>query len=442
MHADTVSFAVRSSATAEDLPDASFAGQQDTYLNVRGVDQVLDAVRRVFASLYTDRAIAYRAHHGFAHDDVAVSVGVQRMVRSDLAAAGVLFTVDTESGFDRAVFVTSAYGLGEGVVSGAVNPDEFTVSKTALAAGRPAILGGCSGRRSSGRSTRTTSGSAGPPRPSRRVRLRRRHFSLHDDEVTELARLAVVIEEHYGRPMDVEWGKDGVDGRLYVLQARPETVVSRSGGAVTERVPARNAATTPPLVEGRAVGSRIGRGPVRLLDGLDEMHGFREGDVLVTSMTDPDWEPIMKRASAIVTERGGRTCHAAIIARELGIPAVVGTGDATRLLRDGQSVTVDCAGGETGRVHDGLLDVAVDRVDVGELPTLDVDLMLNVGDPAQAFSFATLPNAGVGLARMEFVVGRQIGVHPNALLRLADQPAPIREQIEDRIAAYGAPRDF
>jgi len=440
--ADDASFAVRSSATAEDLPDASFAGQQDTFLNVRGIDNVLEAVRRVFASLYTDRAIAYRVHHGFVHDEVAISVGVQRMVRSDLASAGVLFTLDTESGFDRAVFVTSALGLGEGVVQGAVNPDEFTVSKTALAAGRPAILGRVLGSKAQrmvftddtavGRTTAFVATSA----------AERRHFSLRDDEVTELARIAVVIEEHYGRPMDVEWGKDGLDGRLYVLQARPETVASRAAVAVVERHRLAVAPTTPPRLEGRAIGQRIGSGAVRVLGAIDEMHDFRSGEVLVADMTDPDWEPIMRRASAIVTNRGGRTCHAAIIARELGIPAVVGTGTATEELHDGEAVTVSCAEGETGVVHAGLLDVEVERIEVGDLPSLDVDLMLNVGNPEQAFSFAALPNAGVGLARMEFVVSRQIGVHPNALLRLADQPADVREQIEDRIAAYGSPRDF
>ncbi|MFJ3034942.1 phosphoenolpyruvate synthase [Curtobacterium pusillum] len=439
---DDASFAVRSSATAEDLPDASFAGQQDTYLNIAGIDNVLDAVRRVFASMYTDRAIAYRVHHGFVHDEVAISVGVQRMVRSDLASAGVLFTLDTESGFDRAVFVTSAHGLGEGVVSGAVNPDEFTVSKPALAAGRPAILGRVLGSKAQrmvftddpavGRTTAFLETSA----------AERRHFSLRDDEVTELARIAVVIEQHYGRPMDVEWGKDGLDGRLYVLQARPETVASRASASVIERHRLTVQPTTPPRLEGRAIGQRIGSGAVRVLASVDEMHDFRRGDVLVADMTDPDWEPIMQRASAIVTNRGGRTCHAAIIARELGIPAVVGTGTATSTLHDGETVTVSCAEGETGVVHDGILDVETERVEVGDLPDLDVALMLNVGNPAQAFSFAALPNAGVGLARMEFVVGRQIGVHPNALLRLADQPADVREQIEDRIAAYGSPRDF
>jgi pyruvate,water dikinase len=439
---DEASFAVRSSATAEDLPDASFAGQQDTYLNIRGIEPVLDAVRRVFASMYTDRAIAYRVHHGFVHDEVAISVGVQRMVRSDLASAGVLFTLDTESGFDRAVFVTSAHGLGEGVVSGAVNPDEFTVSKPAMAAGRPAILGRVLGSKAQrmvftddptvGRTTAfvETSGAE------------RRHFSLRDDEVTELARIAVVIEQHYGRPMDVEWGKDGLDGRLYVLQARPETVASRASASVIERHRLVVQPSTPPRLEGRAIGQRIGSGTVRVLASVDEMHDFRRGDVLVADMTDPDWEPIMQRASAIVTNRGGRTCHAAIIARELGIPAVVGTGTATSTLHDGDPVTVSCAEGETGVVHDGVLDVETERIEVHDLPELDVDLMLNVGNPAQAFSFAALPNAGVGLARMEFVVGRQIGVHPNALLRLADQPTDVREQIEDRIAAYGSPRDF
>ncbi|MFJ3383175.1 MULTISPECIES: phosphoenolpyruvate synthase [unclassified Curtobacterium] len=436
------SFAVRSSATAEDLPDASFAGQQDTYLNVRGIDNVLDAVRRVFASMYTDRAISYRVHHGFVHDEVAISVGVQRMVRSDLASAGVLFTLDTESGFDRAVFVTSAYGLGEGVVQGAVNPDEFTVSKTALAARRPAILGRVLGSKAA-RMVFTEDEAVGRTTAFVEVdAAERRHFSLRDDEVTELARIALVIEQHYGRPMDVEWGKDGLDGELYVLQARPETVTSRTSVASIERHRLAVPPIVPARLEGRAIGQRIGSGAVRILASIDEMHDFRFGDVLVTDMTDPDWEPIMKRASAIVTNRGGRTCHAAIIARELGIPAVVGTATATDVLADGDVVTVSCSEGETGFVHEGTLAVEVDRLAVGDLPDVDVDLMMNVGNPEQAFAFAALPNAGVGLARMEFVVSRQIGVHPNALLQLAEQPSELREQIEDRIAAYGSPRDF
>ncbi len=439
---DGVSFAVRSSATAEDLPDSSFAGQQETFLNVRGVESVLEAIRQVFASLYTDRAIAYRVHRGFVHDEVAISVGVQRMVRSDLAASGVMFTLDTETGFDRAVFVTSAFGLGEGVVQGAVNPDEFTVSKTALAAGRPAVLSRLVGAKAT-RMVFTEDTAVG--RTTAFVDtdpLDRRRFSLTDAEVTELARTAVAIERHYGRPMDIEWGKDGLDGQLYVLQARPETVASRSLAGVVERHRLAATPTESPLLEGRAIGARIGAGPVRVLASPHEMHDFEEGEVLVADMTDPDWEPVMKRASAIVTNRGGRTCHAAIIARELGIPAVVGTGSATTVLADGDAVTVSCAEGETGRVFAGLLDVVTERVEVDDLPDLGVDLMLNVGSPEQAFGFQALPNAGVGLARMEFVVNRQIGVHPKALLHLADQPTELREQIEDRIAAYGSPRDY
>ncbi|MGO1226770.1 MAG: phosphoenolpyruvate synthase [Brachybacterium sp.] len=434
------SFAVRSSATAEDLPDASFAGQQDTFLNVRGIDHVLDAVRKVYASLYTDRAIAYRVHHGFVHDEVAISVGVQRMVRSDLAAAGVMFTLDTESGFDDAVFITSAYGLGEGVVSGEVNPDEFTVYKPALRDGRPAVLRRMVGTkdrrmvftedRQVGRTTAFEGTGA----------QEQRRFSLTEEEVAELARIALTIEEHYGRPMDIEWGKDGVDGRLYVLQARPETVVSRRGPGVVERH--RRVGESAVLVEGRAIGQRIGKGAVRRMDSIDEMHDFRPGDVLVASMTDPDWEPIMKRAAAIVTDRGGRTCHAAIIARELGIPAVVGTGGATRVLADGDQVTVSCADGDTGLVFEGLLETEVEQIDQGELPPVDVDLMLNIGNPDQAFSFAALPSRGVGLARMEFVVNRQIGIHPLALLRPEEQDVGVRAEIERRTSGYPSPREF
>jgi pyruvate,water dikinase len=434
------SFAVRSSATAEDLPDASFAGQQDTYLNVRGIENVLDAVRRVFASLFTDRAIAYRVHHGFLHDEVAISVGVQRMVRSDLAAAGVMFTLDTESGFEDAVFLTSAYGLGEGVVQGAVDPDEFTVHKPGLRAGRPAVL-----RRHLGSKDRrmvfTEDARVGRTTAFEPTEVEARgRFSLSDEEVTELARIALVIEDHYGRPMDIEWGKDGGDGTLHILQARPETVVSRRGAGTVERH--RRIGEAPVLVEGRAIGQRIGAGRVRRLESPERMHDFRTGDVLVAGMTDPDWEPIMKRAAAIVTDRGGRTCHAAIIARELGIPAVVGTGAATSTLTDGQEVTVSCADGETGLVLEGILETSVERIEVGELPDLDVDLMLNLGNPDLALSTAALPSAGVGLARMEFVINRQIGIHPLALLHPEQHGPEVREEIARRTSADGSPRDF
>jgi pyruvate,water dikinase len=435
-----VSVAVRSSATAEDLPDASFAGQQETFLNVRGVDAVLRAVHEVFASLYNDRAIAYRVHHGFAHETVALSAGVQRMVRSDVGASGVLFTVDTESGFDQVVFVTSSYGLGEGVVQGAVNPDEFYVYKPALRAGRPAVLKRGVGAKATkmvytddrtvGRTTAFVDVDAAD----------RRRLSLTDAEVEELARQALVIEDHYGRPMDVEWGKDGVDGRLYILQARPETVQSRRPPGQSARY--RLLEEGPVLVEGRAIGQRIGAGAVRVLGSAAQMGDFRAGEVLVADMTDPDWEPIMKRAGAIVTNRGGRTCHAAIIARELGIPAVVGTGSATRSLADGQAVTVSCAAGDTGLVYDGELRFEVEERAVTTMPEIPVGIMMNVGTPDQAFSFSRLPNAGVGLARLEFVISRQIGIHPRALLEIDTLPDDVRERVRTAVAAYPGPREF
>jgi pyruvate,water dikinase len=441
------SFAVRSSATAEDLPDASFAGQQETFLNVRGIDAILLAIREVFASLYNDRAIAYRVHHGFAHADVGLSAGVQRMVRSDIGSSGVLFTMDTESGFTDAVFVTSAYGLGEGVVQGAVNPDEFYVYKPALRAGRPAILKrGVGGKATKmvytddatvGRTTEFVDVDAADSRL----------LSLTDAEVEELARHALVIEEHYGRPMDVEWGKDGVDGQLYILQARPETVQSRKTGALERfKMPKGATSGVDVLVEGRAIGQKIGSGAVRVLTSVDAMHEFNAGEVLVADMTDPDWEPIMKRASAIVTNRGGRTCHAAIIARELGIPAVVGTGSATKDLADGREVTVSCAEGDTGLVYDGLLDFDVEVTELDAMPDVPVKIMMNVGTPEQAFAFSRLPNKGVGLARLEFIINRQIGIHPKALLDLAADPSSLdddlRAEIEETIAAYDGPRDF
>jgi pyruvate,water dikinase len=436
---DAATWAVRSSATAEDLPDASFAGQQETFLNIGGIENTLTAIRRVFASLYNDRAIAYRVHQGFDHTEVALSAGVQRMVRSDVGAAGVMFTVDTESGFDQAVFVTSSYGLGEAVVQGAVNPDEFYVSKPALRAGRPAVL-----KRSVGEKAiamrYTDSRAAGASTAFVDVPLAdRARFSLTDAELEELARQALVIEEHYGRAMDIEWGKDGVDGRLYILQARPETVVSRASANVIRRFRLHESGTV--LTAGRAIGQRIGAGPVRVLRDIAEMGSFRAGDVLVADMTDPDWEPIMKRASAIVTNRGGRTCHAAIIARELGIPAVVGAGDATRVLQEGQEVTVSCAEGDTGFVYEGALEFAEEETHLDRMPELPVKIMMNVGTPDQAFSFSRLPHRGVGLARLEFIINRQIGIHPRALLE-QNLPAELRTEIDERVAAYPSPRDF
>jgi pyruvate,water dikinase len=437
---DTVTWAVRSSATAEDLPDASFAGQQETFLNVGGIENVLAAIRAVYASLYNDRAIAYRVHHGFAHDDVALSAGVQRMVRSDVGASGVMFTVDTESGFDQAVFVTSSYGLGEAVVQGAVNPDEFYVSKPALRAGRPAVLKRAVGEKAIAMRY-TDSREAGSSTAFVDVPAAdRARFSITDAELEELARHALVIEEHYGRAMDIEWGKDGVDGQLYILQARPETVVSRQSANVIRRFRLRERGTV--AVAGRAIGQRIGAGPVRVLRDIAQMSDFQTGDVLVADMTDPDWEPIMKRAAAIVTNRGGRTCHAAIIARELGIPAVVGTGDATRTLRDGQGVTVSCAEGDTGFVYDGILDFAEEETYLDKMPDPPVKIMMNVGTPDQAFSFSRLPHAGVGLARLEFIINRQIGIHPKALLEFDSLPDELREEIGERIAAYPSPREY
>ncbi len=437
---EAVSWAVRSSATAEDLPDASFAGQQETFLNISGIDNVLAAIRSVFASLYNDRAIAYRVHHGFEHHDVALSAGVQRMIRSDIGASGVMFTVDTESGFDRAVFITSSYGLGEAVVQGAVNPDEFYAYKPALRERRPAILKRSVGEKAVkmvyAEGTHVGGSTVFTDVPHEdRVR-----FSITDAEVEELGRQALTIEEHYGRPMDIEWGKDGVDGRLYILQARPETVVSRTDGNVTRRFVLGEHGSVATI--GRAIGQKIGAGPVRVMTSLAQMDRFQEGDVLVADMTDPDWEPIMKRASAIVTNRGGRTCHAAIIARELGIPAVVGTGDATVILKDGQDVTVSCAEGDDGVVYEGILafEEVVTRLD--EMPESPTKIMLNVGTPDQAFAFSKLPNKGVGLARLEFIINRQIGIHPRALLDFDSLEPGLKTDIAERIAAYPSPRDY
>ncbi|MFC3835328.1 MULTISPECIES: phosphoenolpyruvate synthase [Deinococcus] len=427
--------AVRSSATAEDLPEASFAGQQETFLNVRGIDSVLHHVRLVFASLYNDRAISYRVHHDFAHADVALSAGVQRMVRTDLGASGVAFTLDTESGYRDAVLVTSAYGLGELVVQGAINPDEFFVYKPALKAGKKAVL-----RRTLGtKARRMTYAPGGGVQTEDVPAAEARAFSLSDADLTELARQCVAIEEHYGRPMDIEWGRDGRDGLIYILQARPETVQSRAG-KVMERFELTGKGDV--LVEGRAVGNRIGAGTVRVVRDVSQMDEVQDGDVLVADMTDPDWEPVMKRASAIVTNRGGRTCHAAIIARELGIPAVVGTGNATRELNSGQDVTVSCAEGDTGSVYAGRLAYRVNRVELGNMPEVGMKIMMNVASPDRAFSFAALPNEGVGLARVEFICSNVIGIHPRALLDYPDVPEDVRAQIDEKTAGYASPRDF
>jgi len=434
------SFAVRSSATAEDLPDASFAGQQETFLNIRGADNVLEAIRHVYASLYNDRAISYRAHHGFDHSSVAISAAVQQMVRSDLGASGVMFTLDTESGFRDVVFITSSYGLGELLVQGAVNPDEFYVHKPMLEKGRPAIV-----RRALGSKLEKMvfgrSDQAGKSTKTIDVPEAERHaFSLSDKEVLELARYAVAIERHYGRPMDIEWGKDGTDGRLYVLQARPETVKSRSSREVEERYALKGSSRV--LVQGRAIGHKIGSGAVRVIPDASHMGRVKKGDVLVTDMTDPNWEPVMKLAAAIVTNRGGRTCHAAIIARELGIPAVVGCGDATARLKDGQPVTVSCAEGDTGNVFDGLLRFEVSTRERGEMPRIPVKIAMNVGNPQLAFEFAQLPNAGVGLARLEFIINNEIGVHPKACLEYDELPAAVKKKLDEKIRGYPDARTF
>ncbi len=438
-HGD-ISVAVRSSATAEDLPEASFAGQQETFLNVRGIDAVLGAIKQVFASLYNDRAISYRVHHGFEHSEVALSAGIQRMVRSDIGASGVMFTIDTESGFDKVVFITSAFGLGEGVVQGAVNPDEFYVYKPNLEAGRPAILRRNVGAKAT-QMVYTQDRTLGKTIEFIDVPVADRcKLSLTDAEAENLARQAVIIEKHYGRPMDIEWGKDGNDGKLYILQARPETVKSRAGSGTLQRYKLSQRGEI--LSEGRAIGQKIGTGTVRNLRNIEEMNRVQPGDVLVTDMTDPDWEPIMKRCAAIVTNRGGRTCHAAIIARELGIPAVVGCGDATESLKDGETVTVSCAEGDTGFIYAGDLGFSVDEVNLGDMPPVPLKIMMNVGNPDRAFDFASIPNAGVGLARLEFIINRMIGIHPKALLEFDRQPAQVKSQIEGLIAAYGDPVEF
>lgn len=439
---DNLPVAVRSSATAEDLPDASFAGQQETFLNVRGIDAVIEATKHVFASLFNDRAISYRVHQGFDHKGVALSAGIQRMVRSDKASSGVMFTLDTESGFDQVVFITSSWGLGEMVVQGAVNPDEFYVHKPMLQAGNPAVV-----RRTFG-SKQIKMIYADGKEIGTQVEVidttdeERRHYSLTDDEIQELAKQALIIEKHYGRPMDIEWAKDGVTGELLIVQARPETVRSRDDQQMMERFQLNNQASSKTLIEGRAIGQRIGAGVVRVVKSLDEMDQVQTGDVLVADMTDPDWEPVMKKAAAIVTNRGGRTCHAAIIARELGIPAVVGCGDATSKLKDGQQVTVSCSQGETGFVYEGELDFEIKRSSVTDLPDLPLKVMMNVGNPDRAFDFACIPNEGVGLARLEFIINKMIGIHPKALLNYDKQSAELKAEINQRIVGYADPVEF
>lgn len=437
---EMLSVAVRSSATAEDLPDASFAGQQETFLNVRGIDAVIEATKHVFASLFNDRAISYRVHQGFDHEGVALSAGIQRMVRSDKAASGVMFTLDTESGFDQVVFITSSWGLGEMVVQGAVNPDEFYVHKPTLKAGNPAVV-----RRTIGSKLIKMVYADGKELGTQveitdTTAAEQNQFSLTDTEIMELAKQALIIEQHYGRPMDIEWAKDGNTGELLIVQARPETVRSRDNQQVMERFHLNDQGKT--LIEGRAIGQRIGSGPVRIVSDLSQMDQVQQGDVLVADMTDPDWEPVMKKAAAIVTNRGGRTCHAAIIARELGIPAVVGCGDAMSLLQDGQNVTVSCAQGETGYVYDGILEFEVRRSEVEQLPTLPLKVMMNVGNPDRAFDFACIPNEGVGLARLEFIINKMIGIHPKALLNYDQQSAEIKAEIDKRIIGYANPVEF
>ncbi len=438
---EDIAVAVRSSATAEDLPDASFAGQQETYLNIRGIENVLIAIKEVFSSLYNDRAIAYRVHQGFEHAGVALSAGIQRMVRSETGAAGVMFTLDTESGFDEVVFITSSYGLGEMVVQGAVNPDEFYLSKALLADNKPAVI-----RRNLGsKHQKMIYGDEGSTtRSVKTVEVEkedRNQFSLTTEELTELAKQALTIEKHYGQPMDIEWAKDGDSGKLFIVQARPETVKSRQDRNVMERyiIQSKDAKV---LCEGRSIGQRVGSGKVRVVNSIHEMDKVQVGDVLVSDMTDPDWEPVMKRASAIITNRGGRTCHAAIIARELGVPAIVGCGNATEVLSDGQEVTASCAEGDTGFIYEGLLDFEVQSNSIDAMPELPFKVMMNVGNPDRAFSFAQIPNAGVGLARLEFIINRMIGVHPKALLNMNSLPREVSQAIKERISGYASPVDF
>ncbi|USD30576.1 phosphoenolpyruvate synthase [Pseudoalteromonas sp. SCSIO 43201] len=443
LHGDAsqdVSFAVRSSATAEDMPDASFAGQQETFLNVRGIDAVMIAIKHVFASLFNDRAISYRVHQGYDHRGVALSAGIQRMVRSDKASSGVMFSIDTESGFEDVVFVTSSYGLGEMVVQGAVNPDEFYVHKQTLAKAKPAVL-----KRNIGSKAIQMIYSSDESH-GKQVEIvdvdsaLSNQFSITDAEVEELAKQAVIIEKHYGRPMDIEWAKDGNDGKLYIVQARPETVRSNEDANVMERFQLKSKSEI--IVEGRAIGHKIGSGVVKVLTSIDEMDSVKQGDVLVTDMTDPDWEPIMKRASAIVTNRGGRTCHAAIIARELGIPAVVGCGNATDLITNGDTVTVSCAEGDTGYIYKGELEFDVISSRIDSMPDIPMKIMMNVGNPDRAFDFAKLPHAGIGLARLEFIINRMIGIHPKALLHFDKQDAELQAEIKELIAGYESPVEF
>ena len=434
-----VSFAVRSSATAEDLPEASFAGQQETYLNVSGIEDILTAVRKVYASLYNDRAISYRVHQGFEHEMVSLSAGIQQMVRSDIGSSGVMFTLDTESGFDEVVFITSAYGLGETVVQGSVNPDEFYVHKPALKSGRPAILSRSLGSKLI-KMVYAEDNSRSPVATTEVDYKDRLKFSLSDSQIEELAQYAMKIESHYGRAMDIEWALDGVDGKLYIVQARPETVKSRQSTQNIERY--QLIETSKILVEGRAIGQKIGTGKTKIINDLSEMDSVNQGDILVTDMTDPDWEPVMKRASAIITNRGGRTCHAAIIARELGVPAIVGTGNATELLQNNSEVTASCAEGDTGKVYQGKLDFEHTFSEVGNLPEIPVKIMMNVGNPSRAFDFASIPNAGVGLARLEFIINNTIGIHPKALLQFESIPSEFKDEIVKRTSCYKSPVDF
>lgn len=437
---EDIAVAVRSSATAEDLPNASFAGQQETFLNIRGIDNILIAIKEVFASLYNDRAIAYRVHKGFEHAGVALSAGVQRMVRSETGTSGVMFTIDTESGFDDVVFITASYGLGEMVVQGAVNPDEYYISKTLLKNGKPAII-----RRNLGsKQQKMVYADAFSAGKSVKIvpveKVERNQFSLTNDELTELANQALIIENHYGHAMDIEWAKDGDNGKLYIVQARPETVKSREDYNLMERYLLKEKGEV--ICEGRSIGQRIGSGKVRVVNSIHEMDKVQDGDVLVSDMTDPDWEPVMKRASAIITNRGGRTCHAAIIARELGVPAIVGCGNATELLSDGQEVTVSCAEGDTGFIYEGKLDFDIQNNSIEKMPELKFKVMMNVGNPDRAFGFAQIPNAGVGLARLEFIINRMIGVHPKALLNMNTLPREIVQAINERMAGYATPVDF
>ncbi|MEW6991692.1 phosphoenolpyruvate synthase [Colwelliaceae bacterium 6441] len=434
------SFAVRSSATAEDMPDASFAGQQETFLNVRGLDAVMVAVKHVFASLFNDRAISYRVHQGYDHRGVALSAGIQRMVRSDISSSGVMFSIDTESGFEEVVFITSSYGLGEMVVQGAVNPDEFYVHKPTLAKNKPAVVRRNIGSKAIKMVYTDTQEHGKQVEVIDVEEALANQFSLSDDEVQELAKQAVIIEKHYGRPMDIEWAKDGLDGKLYIVQARPETVRSRESGNVMEQFQLQTSADI--ICEGRSIGQKIGSGKAKVLASLDEMDKIQPGDVLVTDMTDPDWEPIMKKASAIVTNRGGRTCHAAIIAREMGIPAVVGCGNATSKIATGDEVTVSCAEGDTGFIYQGLLDFTVTTSEVDAMPALPLKIMMNVGNPDRAFAFARLPHSGIGLARLEFIINKMIGVHPKALLNFDEQSADLQDEINDIIAGYESPVEF